>query len=74
MNYRANTVEDKTKWNSNHLREVTKYHIVKDSTVNEDRKRIKKIHTEKIESQQQKRRLTLKHRNHITYKWINDCC
>lgn len=44
MNHRANTVADKTKWNSNNLREVIKYHTVKGSPVNEDRKRIKKTH------------------------------
>lgn len=42
MNHRANIVENKTKWNSNNLREVIKYHTEKDSIVNEDRKRIKK--------------------------------
>lgn len=42
MNHRADTVESKTKWNSSNQREAIKYHAEKDSTVNEDRKRIKK--------------------------------
>lgn len=72
VNHRADTVESKTKWNSSNQREAIKYHAEKDSTVNEDRKRIKKIHR-KIENQQRNSRLTLKHCNHIKYKWINDC-
>lgn len=42
MNHRADTVESKTKWNSSNQREAIKYHAEKDSTVNEDRKRILK--------------------------------
>jgi len=68
------TVENKTKWNSNNLREVIKYHTEKDSIVKWRQKKNKKIHTKKIENQQQNSRLTLKHSNHIKYKWINDCC